>query len=460
MLVAYLKQMKKIKSERIDFMNPLLKLTEFLSLTSKLGSTSRRDYYVIVISMISLLLSAISIKIRFIVFYKTNIGIYANLDLIKEIVISLLHFMCYFGLGFWKREKFSNLLQELTILDFELGSVDQRFQNVRQLKINRMSKIEFMRIEVETNEFKVLEEKTNEAKTYNIGSIQKNIFVTKRNEFKTNNLDENDIETKQSNIIKLKTILSKPFKLEHHQNYFLIELCLILSLISIQFILDVIAWVKVIGFTLYLIFLYENIQTSLMYLVVILMYNLSLSIGYRYEIFTKKLVAFKENKNLYYFQIKYLQRLYMKLDNCVDIFNDVFGWILLLLVLYIVLSLLLTLSSLVFMIDNFETMYIQLMWSLSLMACIVFMASSCEKTKVECEKIKVFCHKTVADFERTTERIQFVEEIKLLGDYASRSTSFFTAAGFFNVDYGLLVPFFESVITYVVVVLQFHKENN
>lgn len=456
MLAAYSKQLKKLKSERINFIDPLLRLTEFLGLTPKRSdNTKRRDYYVVFIGIFMLVFSLISLGYRYTRARKKGFGSYAYVDLLKQITLTYLILFCHFGLGFYKRNKYLKLFQELNSVDFELKKLFD--SDSTETKIEREN--QFKKIGVKTSEFRKEERKINIVEKFEEKMIKAKKNGQEANEAKTFkiNLIEKVLggqKIYESNTIKPKTTATKKSRFKYNQKYFLIEFYMTCALINIQNILDAVAWIKELGFATYSIFICEYVQTTFMFFMVILMYNLSLAIGYRFEIFTKKLMVIKKDKIFDYFHLKHLQKLYVKLDNAVNIFNEVFGWLLLILIVDIIFSLLITFTLLIFSTYKFITLYVQLLWSASFLACVIFMASSCEKTKFECEKVKVLCHKILSGVERRPENFRFLEELKLLCGYANKHTTVFTAAGFFNVDYSILIPFFEAVIINVVVILQ------
>lgn len=88
----------------------------------------------------------------------------------------------------------------------------------------------------------------------------------------------------------------------------------------------------------------------------------------------------------------------------------------------------------------------------------VLLSSSCEYATKEAKKISDVCYKILSEVPKRTEMAEIREELMMLAEQSSLRSPSFSAAGFFNVDHGMLFTILGSFASYIVVMIQFNKE--
>lgn len=88
-------------------------------------------------------------------------------------------------------------------------------------------------------------------------------------------------------------------------------------------------------------------------------------------------------------------------------------------------------------------------------------AIPCEKATQEASKTSGICYNILFDLPSpvTSDDFAVREDLTLLAQYASNNPINFSAAGFFNVNFGMLSTVLNSIAAYLVVLLQFNKCN-
>lgn len=83
------------------------------------------------------------------------------------------------------------------------------------------------------------------------------------------------------------------------------------------------------------------------------------------------------------------------------------------------------------------------------------MFNVCDKTEKEVAKVPQLCYslmRTLGDNE-----FKLKNDLENYANQADRLKPKFSAAGFFDINYGLTMPIFGSVFTYIIVLMQFHN---
>lgn len=87
----------------------------------------------------------------------------------------------------------------------------------------------------------------------------------------------------------------------------------------------------------------------------------------------------------------------------------------------------------------------------------VLLAVSCEKATKEAQNLGTISYKLLARIDRTPETAHIREELFILAQQVTHRCPYFSAAGFFNVDYTMLFIILGSFTSYLVVIIQFNK---
>lgn len=90
----------------------------------------------------------------------------------------------------------------------------------------------------------------------------------------------------------------------------------------------------------------------------------------------------------------------------------------------------------------------------------IVIAVTCEKTTREARRTATICYKLLLDVPPICSTMQeriLKEELILLAQQATHQCPYFSAAGFFNVDYSMLFGLLGTVTSYVIVLIQINK---
>lgn len=165
---------------------------------------------------------------------------------------------------------------------------------------------------------------------------------------------------------------------ETKKNYFYVEIFSACSFIAFICFLDAYFWLEIAKSKAYIYFVFENFQYFLMFLIVLLMYNFTLSVWYRFERLNEILIGiFKQvnflptknniaTRNLYgcIQKVKLIRKTFLLICDSINLFNDTFGWILLFLFVTILTSLLSTFTLIIYFGGEYSMfLNIQAIWS-------------------------------------------------------------------------------------------------
>lgn len=88
----------------------------------------------------------------------------------------------------------------------------------------------------------------------------------------------------------------------------------------------------------------------------------------------------------------------------------------------------------------------------------VILAASCDLATKEAKKTGFLCYKLTQEISACSQPQDVKDDLILFAQLATNQAPYFTAAGFFNVDYTMLLSILGSVTAYIVVLIQFNKE--
>jgi hypothetical protein len=157
-----------------------------------------------------------------------------------------------------------------------------------------------------------------------------------------------------------------------------------------------------------------------------------------------------------------LRRIYNHLYECTKIINSIFGFYILLDVCRTITTLTSTLYSVVRLfnepvnaVTNLEFsdfLLDRIVWIIILLGTTASLTVICGTTV---SKSKDIAHKIQTLLLEVSQRADVVEQLKLFSLQMSTDRVVFTAAGFFVIDLSALCAFVTSVITYIIVLIQF-----
>jgi hypothetical protein len=157
-----------------------------------------------------------------------------------------------------------------------------------------------------------------------------------------------------------------------------------------------------------------------------------------------------------------LRRIYNHLYECTKIINSVFGFYILLDVCRTIMSLTSNLYSVVRLfnepigaVSNLEFsdfLLSRIVWFIIFFGTTTYLTTICGTTVSKCKDI---AHKIQKLLLEDSQKGDVVEQLKLFSQQMSTDRVVFTAAVFFIIDLSVLCAFLTSVITYIIVLIQF-----
>lgn len=90
----------------------------------------------------------------------------------------------------------------------------------------------------------------------------------------------------------------------------------------------------------------------------------------------------------------------------------------------------------------------------------VVVAVTCDMTTKEAQRTATVCYNLLLDVPAVSNNVQdkiLREELILLAQQATHQCPYFSAAGFFNVDYTMLFGLLGTVTSYIIVLIQINK---
>lgn len=88
----------------------------------------------------------------------------------------------------------------------------------------------------------------------------------------------------------------------------------------------------------------------------------------------------------------------------------------------------------------------------------IILAASCDLATKEAKKTGYLCYKLTQEISGCSQSTGIRDDLILFAQLATNQAPYFSAAGFFNVDYTMLLSIFGSVTAYIVVLIQFNKD--
>jgi hypothetical protein len=148
-----------------------------------------------------------------------------------------------------------------------------------------------------------------------------------------------------------------------------------------------------------------------------------------------------------------IRRIYYHLYDCTKIINLMYGLPILIHVLRTAIGLISGLYNIGSFFDGpINTIPPVIIWTVVLLGSIISLAVICDMTVC---KTKDVTHKLQALLLKDTVSSDVVEQLKLFSHQMSNDRITFTAAGLFDVNLSFLCTYLTSVVTYVVVLVQF-----
>ncbi|XP_044264980.1 uncharacterized protein LOC123011553 [Tribolium madens] len=215
-------------------------------------------------------------------------------------------------------------------------------------------------------------------------------------------------------------------------------------------------WTQKMGVEFFKLYAVEYFQCYAQFIVYFLIYEFLNLILNGFTDLSKtmcKLLKMRSNR-LHKMSFKRLKSDFCALAECVEIFNNTFGWLLLLSMGYTVIQQLLFMQYLISGKRNslpLITMFIT--WHLVGTFNGVFI---CDLTEQRVKTMRMVAYQTVANFDGESE----VEEIKKLIDVINDNFPHFTAARFFDLNRKTILGVLNALFTFLIVVIQFESVYN
>ncbi|XP_044263499.1 uncharacterized protein LOC123010564 [Tribolium madens] len=154
------------------------------------------------------------------------------------------------------------------------------------------------------------------------------------------------------------------------------------------------------------------------------------------------------------FTLKGIKSDFFSLAECINIFNNIFGWLILFLIQFCFIQQLSHLLSLTVPVvaDNtvsvviFRILYVT--WHMAGTFTGVFL---CDQIEQKVKNMQMVAHKIAANCVEEKE----YEEIKMLEDLINHSFPHFTAAGFFDLNRKTILGVLNALLTFLIVAIQF-----
>ncbi|KAF2893220.1 hypothetical protein ILUMI_12954 [Ignelater luminosus] len=253
------------------------------------------------------------------------------------------------------------------------------------------------------------------------------------------------------------------------------------------FVYDAYVWLTSVGMKQYRNYIFRDIQSYYSSVVIMMIYNLLLSLTCRFRSLNELLdnlcpFDLMDNVNVLcelkvrvtqlqpYRRVQQISQVYEVLITQIIYFNRVFGWQILFITATIVVGLLNTLDILIVygvfknnhgsLTFGNDLIILSIFWSVLHFIFGTIVAASCDSATKEAQRTAEICYKLLLSLPAMPEKSQdraLREQLYLLAQLSSQRCPGFSAAGFFRVDYSMLLALFGSVTSYVIVVIQFNK---
>ncbi|XP_065169569.1 gustatory receptor 68a-like [Atheta coriaria] len=220
-------------------------------------------------------------------------------------------------------------------------------------------------------------------------------------------------------------------------------------------------WTGVIGWQMSQYSLMHDLQFYHILIMVLLIRNYVLLIKYKIETLNFMLENCGPNKYNQEWNLDSLSKLYTKVSNVIDGFNEIFGWNLMVLQVQLIANLLgplnlaLVYGGATFMGKqmDFNLYILCFIWFITPLMNMLTVISACDKTKREAAKVPKICYNLISD---STDE-EYIKKVKSLALQGELQKPEFSAAGFLTFDYSLVFPTMTSILSYFIVLIQFRS---
>ncbi|GJQ69287.1 hypothetical protein Trydic_g6423 [Trypoxylus dichotomus] len=213
----------------------------------------------------------------------------------------------------------------------------------------------------------------------------------------------------------------------------------------------------------YQYYLLENLQRYHPFFAIILIYHIAQTMKRQFENLNSILRYYVEEKFIAVLlsksEVTKLQSVYIVLLNQIKDFNDSFGLIIFIVLINIMIGFLKFFNALLFseIIDNKGSTFLSIMvlWMSYMLWMISIIAITCGGITKVARDTGPLCYTLFTELSRYQDST-LRGELLTFARIASISKPVISAAGFFNVDHGLLSHAFTILISYVIVILQIY----
>lgn len=94
----------------------------------------------------------------------------------------------------------------------------------------------------------------------------------------------------------------------------------------------------------------------------------------------------------------------------------------------------------------------------SFQVCALLLVYASHSSFKESQLVGKKTYQLLMELPLENELIQLKNELKILSDICNNSSTVFTAFGFFNIDYTLFLNLTQSFTSYLIVIIQLHKD--
>nr|WKF45117.1 gustatory receptor 9 [Podabrus annulatus] len=290
--------------------------------------------------------------------------------------------------------------------------------------------------------------------------------------------------TSFNRFLKLYYEYDKLISLIHFHNpvrnvtHFYRELIIGHLIIIFFFIFDAFIWLNVFSAKFYTCYILRLFMFYLAFVMVQIIRNFILSLNSRFKTINNALQdsflkfprenVIKRVSQLTMFNpkddiiINVILHMYDKVLDQIGLFNVIFGRQIFLLFGTIFFSLIDSINYLYWLSvasgfngkKSMNIIFVTSLWSLVYLFMGILVVRACSETTEEIEKTSKICEKVLINLPIESSNQKLVDQLNLLTHIVNQDSKNFTAAGFFNISYSMLLTLFSSVTSYIIVVIQ------
>ncbi|XP_044265272.1 uncharacterized protein LOC123011744 [Tribolium madens] len=246
---------------------------------------------------------------------------------------------------------------------------------------------------------------------------------------------------------------------ENERKFWFLSFLLAITMYILSKIYETYIWSSVLGVLHYKMYAVEYFQFYAQFIVYYLIYVFLKLILNGVENLSKNIKLLKVRSNrLNSFTLKSIKREFCALSECINIFNNIFGWLILLLILFCFLQQLAYLHSLTAtnIAENTVSIVIfkimQITWHMVGTFISVFL---CDLVEQRVKNMQMVAHEVAANCVGEKE----YEEIKLLLGVINNTFPHFTAARYFNLNRKTILGILNALLTFLIVAIQFENSS-